>query len=62
MLSVTTTSSNDDLRQILDLQKENLIRNLSKDEMKAQGFVTVDHTMEMLKQMHDMAPSIIVKG
>ena len=61
MLNVTTTSSIDDLRQILDLQKENLIRNLSKDEMQAQGFVTVDHTMEMLKQMHDMAPSIIVK-
>ena len=61
MLNVITTSGNDDLSQILDLQKENLIRNLSKDEMQAQGFVTVNHTLEMLQQMHEMSPSIIVR-
>ena len=60
MLNVTTTSSINDLQQILDLQKQNLIRNISKDEMQSQGFVTVNHTMQMLQQMHDMAPSIIV--
>lgn len=61
MLNVSTATGIDDLRQILNLQKENLIRNLSKDEMQSQGFVTVNHTLQMLQQMHDMAPSIIVK-
>ena len=61
MLAATITTSNDDLRQILELQQHNLIRNLTKDEMKAEGFVTISHSLEMLQQMHNMAPSIIIK-
>jgi ribosomal protein S18 acetylase RimI-like enzyme len=61
MLNVTTTSSNKDLEQILMLQKQNLIRNISKEEMQSQGFVTVDHSLEMLEKMHQLAPSVIIK-
>jgi ribosomal protein S18 acetylase RimI-like enzyme len=61
MLTATITSNTDDLRQILSLQERNLIRNLTKDEMKSDGFVTINHSLQMLQQMHNMAPSIIIK-
>jgi GNAT superfamily N-acetyltransferase len=51
-----------ELRQILDLQRENLAPALSLEEQKAQGFVTVQHTLERIEQMHVLAPSIIVKS
>ena len=61
MLNVTITSGTKDLEEILALQKQNLIRNISKEEVQSQGFVTVDHSMEMLEQMHQLAPSVIIK-
>ncbi len=50
-----------ELGQILDLQRANLARNLSPEEIAAQGFVTVEHTVDLLKQMHALAPSIIAR-
>ena len=48
-----------DLARILDLQRANLARNLSAEEVAAQGFVTVEHTPEVLQGMHDLAPSFV---
>jgi ribosomal protein S18 acetylase RimI-like enzyme len=50
-----------ELEQVLELQRANLARNLSAEEIEAQGFVTVEHTLEVLKRMHALAPSIIAK-
>src|SRR5260370_42713020 len=50
-----------ELEQILDLQRANLARNLSPKEIPAQVFVTVEHTLDLLKQMHALAPSIIAR-
>jgi ribosomal protein S18 acetylase RimI-like enzyme len=61
MLYVTTTSGTSDLQQILSLQRKNLVTNISKEEMLSQGFVTVNHSLEMLEMMHNLAPSIIIK-
>jgi GNAT superfamily N-acetyltransferase len=61
MLHATTTSGIEDLKQILELQEKNLTRNLSRDEIQSQGFVTINHSLQMLQQMHDMSPSIIIK-
>jgi len=61
MLKATLASGKNDLQQILTLQKQNLIRNISKEEMQSQGFVTVDHSIEMLEKMHQLAPSVIIK-
>ena len=61
MLNITTTSGTKDLEQILILQDANLSRNLPKEEILSQGFVTVNHTLEMLELMHKLAPSIIIK-
>ena len=61
MLQVVTTSGISDLLQILELQKKNLAPNLSREETLSQGFVTVNHSLEMLEIMHRLAPSIIIK-
>jgi GNAT superfamily N-acetyltransferase len=50
-----------ELEQILDLQRANLARNLSQEEIAEQGFVTVEHTVDLLKRMHALAPSIIAR-
>src|SRR2546421_5632925 len=62
MLTVTTTTSTQELEQILKLQQLNLIRNISPAEMRMEGFVTMCHTRQILQQMHDLAPTIIVKN
>lgn len=38
----------DELASILSLQKENLQKNISQEEVQSQGFVTVVHDMETL--------------
>lgn len=48
-----------ELGQILALQRENLARHLSRDEVASQGFVTVEHDLEVLRRMHALAPSIV---
>lgn len=61
MVSLTTVSTTDELQQILDLQNRNLAKNISATEMESQGFVTMIHDLEILQQMHELAPSIIAK-
>lgn len=46
---------------ILKLQQRNLAINLTPEEMKSQGFVTVSHSSEDLLKMHRIEPSIIAK-
>ena len=61
MLYPALASSTDELQQILQLQKENLRQHISEDEMKSQGFVTLHHDLNVLRQMHKLAPSVIIK-
>ena len=61
MLYATVTTTNEELRQILQLQQENFIENIDKSEIQSQGFVTVHHDLETLKQMHSLAPGVIIK-
>jgi hypothetical protein len=51
----------EDLRAILRLQRENLAVALSADDLASQGFVTIEHTLEVLRGMHEAAPSVIVR-
>ena len=55
---VTTT---DELQQILQLQKINHVRHIEESEMQTQGFVTMMHTLNILEQMHNLSPSVIIK-
>lgn len=48
-----------ELEQILVLQRRNLKQELPEEEKRSQGFVTVEHDLAALEQMHALAPSII---
>lgn len=50
-----------ELQQILDLQQKNLARNLPPAEVASQGFVTVEHTLDVLRRMHALSPSIVAR-
>ncbi|MBC8172332.1 MAG: GNAT family N-acetyltransferase [Chitinophagales bacterium] len=58
---LSTVSLTNELQQILQLQQKNLPQNISKTEAITQGFVTVEHTFDLLKQMHDVEPAVIAK-
>lgn len=56
---VSAVQLRDELEQILALQRTNLKQALSEDEMRSQGFVTLQHDLAALEQMHALMPSII---
>jgi len=61
MIEAGPVAGEGELQQILDLQRRNLARNLSERELAEQGFVTVEHTLEVLRRMHALVPSIVAK-
>ena len=61
MIEYTTSKSKDELLGILNLQKENLSDALTKDEIISQGFLTVNHSYDQLKNLNDIENHIIAK-
>jgi ribosomal protein S18 acetylase RimI-like enzyme len=61
MLHAARVRSEQDLADILLLQQANLRGTKTPAEEKEQGFLTVMHSPETLRQMHHLEPSIIVK-
>ena len=57
-----TTSLTKDLQGILELQKQNLKQDLTPEQIKSQGFVTVSHSLDDLEKMHQHEPNIIAKN
>ncbi|MFV0248240.1 MAG: GNAT family N-acetyltransferase [Tenacibaculum sp.] len=53
------TEKTAELQQILELQAKNLLKQLSEDDKIKQGFVTVQHNLEILQNMHLVHPHII---
>jgi hypothetical protein len=49
MLRATITSKTEELKQILQLQAENLLQNIDEAEMQSQGFVTLHHDLATLQ-------------
>ncbi|NAS31227.1 GNAT family N-acetyltransferase [Flavobacteriaceae bacterium R38] len=60
-ITYTRATSNDELHQILDIQKRNLKTVLSSEETKNEGYITVGHDFDILKKMNDACPHIIAK-
>lgn len=60
MITITTSSSKD-LKGILELQRQNLKQDLTPEQIKAQGFVTVSHSLDDLEKMHGYEPNIVAK-
>jgi ribosomal protein S18 acetylase RimI-like enzyme len=61
-IQLTTVSTTEEVRQILDLQMRNLPASLSPETMASQGFVTVRHEPGVLQEMNDRTPAIIAKA
>lgn len=61
MITITTSSTIKELEGILELQKQNLKQDLTPEQIKAQGFVTVSHSLDDLEKMHRYEPNIIAK-
>jgi len=50
-----------ELHQILELQQKNLFANITIEDRRHEGFVTVKHTFDLLKKMNEACPHIIAK-
>ena len=50
-----------DLRQILRIQQANLPSVLNTEEMKTEGFVTLQHDLELLETMNMAFPHIVAR-
>ncbi|WP_339707433.1 GNAT family N-acetyltransferase [uncultured Kriegella sp.] len=59
MIIFKQVSKESELRQILELQQQNLNAVLEASERKQEGFVTVAHTFDILKDMNQACPHII---
>ncbi len=53
--------SDEELLQILKIQERNLAAGLTSEEKKTHGFLTVQHTFDVLKKMNNRCPHIIAK-
>ena len=61
MVVISPSSTEKDLQGILVLQQGNLSSILPAEEKQTQGFVTVAHSFDDLKQMQVYEPNIIAK-
>jgi hypothetical protein len=61
MIVYTTAKTNEEIQQVLELQKSNLPQNLTSEQITTQGFVTVNHSFDTLKKMNSIEQSIIAK-
>jgi hypothetical protein len=57
----TTITTDKEIQQLLDLQQQNLTKNISEEVANNQGFVTVVHNFELLSRMNQSVPQIIAK-
>ncbi|WP_271765607.1 GNAT family N-acetyltransferase [Aquimarina algiphila] len=60
-ITYTTVTSEEELQQILTLQQNNLPISISKSEKEIEGFLTVQHDLEILKKMNTLQPHVIAK-
>ncbi len=61
MIHYGIAKTDEDLHEILTLQKRNLAASVSPQEAKEQGFVTVDHDFDLLKRMNLARPHIVAR-
>lgn len=52
-------TKDEDLEQVLSLQRRNVEESLSPQEVARQGFVTVRHDLELLRDMNRAEPHVI---
>ncbi|AKD03768.1 GNAT family N-acetyltransferase [Pontibacter korlensis] len=61
MITYKTSENDTELEGILSLQKANLKIGLPEGEIESQGFVTVDHSLEVLQRFNQIEKHVIAK-
>jgi hypothetical protein len=61
MISYHRVQNDEELYEILELQRRNLPTNLGDNELHEEGFVTVQHTFDILKEMNEVCAHCIAK-
>lgn len=61
MITYCAATTDEELRQILVLQRKNSSQVISSEEKKTEGFVTVQHDFDLLKKMNDSCPHSLAK-
>jgi len=61
-ISYTRATTDNELHQILAIQKENIASRITTIEKEKEGFITIGHDFDMLKRMNDSCPHIIAKN
>lgn len=59
MIRFTQASTTNQLEQILWLQQQNLPKNLTPAQIESEGFLTVEHSLSVLKEMNNECGHII---
>ncbi len=60
-IRITLARKKTELKQIIELQKKNLLQAVSEDTAQAQGFVTAVHDYAVLEAMNKAAATVIAK-
>jgi GNAT superfamily N-acetyltransferase len=61
MLKAALVRSEEELLQIHQLNQQNLKSNLDARVQQSEGFVTWLYSLTLLKQMHHLSPSVVIK-
>lgn len=59
MVEFKQAETDDELVGILDLQQSNLAAGLTSKELEREGFVTVSHSLELLRELNDIERHVI---
>ena len=59
MIDSKLTSSSEEIQEIIQLQGDNLLENVSEEDRSQQGFLTVKHSFDQLMSWHQNKPHTI---
>ena len=60
-IAYVRAGSEEELKQVLEIQQQNRPENLDDSEVRNEGFVTVQHSLDLLKKMNDVCAHILAK-
>lgn len=61
MLAAKLISTEDELIQVAELSRANLVSNITEETKQREGYVSWPYPLETLQRLHTLTPSVIVK-
>lgn len=62
MITYHRVKTDDELKEILELQKINLAKNLREEDRLKEGFVTLQHSFDILQKMNNACEHCVAKN